>query len=726
MTERFPRYIQIYEPFTLKDASNNSITFEPNGTPLNSISLIDNTRTKVVTLNAYDFESFTDELKSVFDVSFEVKDDLLLTKENIVYTLTTNYGINFSKYDVSNVQIMFNHFHDNSNNSSIVNTNSSLHIQSDKSIVFSVNNNDLSINNTDVIIDNSGFIGIGIQTPSCPLHILKSNIHNNNHNNNNPLVFKTEKDNFGISIFNNTLNNTNTYNKIIDSSENSIVFYGNNGLDSSFNSLSICPYSSLANGIKIDNCGNLISYGKFTIANYDSTDGNLWNFNILNNQANNLQIYNDYFTPFTITTLSGDIGIGTTNPLNRLHIYGDTNNTQLRLGEDKTASKSILFNYIPLSGSTDAIFTMTHSGDGDSAAFSFIKGGNIGMGLKDPSSNLHIYGDNNNTQILLGQTKETNRSSIIEYTQGGLDTSGSLFIGHYNMTSTDKTKGINIKNNGYVAIGHSTPEYPLHVNGSNNSNNVGANKLGFTQGSDGVVIINATPNISILADNGIYGSIVGVTSDIRIKNNIEKLIPNDSLKLLRKLKPVSFNYIDNWNHGPDKMFGFIAQDVQKIIPETSTIISSVIPNIYEYGTIDETHKIIHLKTKITSCFHNKLPVIDVYDKNGNKDTVKCVNIIDETSFEIEKTSIHFKDNDIFIFGEHVSDFHLFKPEIVNTITTSSVQELDDKLATSRKTIKDQENRLHILEELVRNITTRLFKLEQKQELELEQKQNTET
>ena len=81
MTERFPRYIQIYEPFTLKDASNNSITFEPNGTPLNSISLIDNTRTKVVTLNAYDFESFTDELKSVFDVSFEVKDDLLLTKE---------------------------------------------------------------------------------------------------------------------------------------------------------------------------------------------------------------------------------------------------------------------------------------------------------------------------------------------------------------------------------------------------------------------------------------------------------------------------------------------------------------------------------------------------------------------------------------------------------------------------------------------------------------------
>ena len=79
---------------------------------------------------------------------------------------------------------------------------------------------------------------------------------------------------------------------------------------------------------------------------------------------------------------------------------------------------------------------MTHAGDEDSegsSSFSFIKGGNIGMGLKDPSSNLHIYGDNNDSQILLGQSKNDNRSSIIEYSQGhaGTDGSGSLYIGHY-------------------------------------------------------------------------------------------------------------------------------------------------------------------------------------------------------------------------------------------------------------------------------------------------------
>ena len=59
MTERFPRYIQIYEPFTLKDNSGNSITFEPNGTPSNFLNNNSNIRTKVVNLNSYDFKDFT-------------------------------------------------------------------------------------------------------------------------------------------------------------------------------------------------------------------------------------------------------------------------------------------------------------------------------------------------------------------------------------------------------------------------------------------------------------------------------------------------------------------------------------------------------------------------------------------------------------------------------------------------------------------------------------------
>ena len=694
MTERFPRYIQIYEPFTLKDNSGNSITFEPNGTP--SDFLNNNVRTKVVNLNSYDFKDFTNELQNVFDISYQVDDDELLTRHNFLYILNSNYGINYTR-DMSNVQFIFNNYYDNSNNASFVNTSSSLHIQSDKTISFSTNNTDLSTNKLDAILDNNGFFGIGSSSPICPLHII-------NKINNNSQVIKTENSNYSLIFSNNTINNS--FNNIVDNSENSIVFSGN-GIDSTSNALSICPNSSSSNGIKIDHSGNLISFGKFHLNDY--VNQNNWIFDIFNNN-NDLKIYNNSIssTPLAINRTTGNIGIGTDNPLHNLHIFGNTTKTSLLLGEDLTASKSILVDFIPSNSGSLSNLILKHSSDVIENAICFSEGGNVGFGLTDPSSNLHIYGNNNFSEIMLGENKNINRSSLIQYTQGTTTTDGSIYLGHFD--NNTKTTGININSNGFVGIGKELPEYPLHIIGTN----VGpSNYLAFESGDNNINVKANTSNISIFANTGIYGSIIGVHSDVRIKKNIEKLNPSNSIKLLRKIKPVSFNYIDNWNHGNDKIYGFIAQDVKKIVPESSSIVSSIIPNIYEYAHIDETRKIIYLKDKITSCFHNEFPVIDIYDKLGNKDTVKCVKIIDETSFEIEKTSIHFEDNDVFVYGEHISDFHVFKPEIINTITISSVQEIDDKLTNARKTIKDQENRISILEELVKNLSTRIFKLEEK-------------
>ena len=696
MTERFPRYIQIYEPFTLKDNSRNSITFEPNGTPSNFLNNNSNIRTKVVNLNSYDFKDFTNELKSVFDISFVVKDDQLLTRHNFLHILNQNYGINYTT-DVSNVRIIFNNYYDNSNNASFVNTNSSFHIQSDKTITFSTNNTDLSTNKIDAVLNNNGFLGIGTSNPLFPLHINKSN--------NDSQVIKTENNNYSLIFSNNTINNS--LNNIVDASESSIVFSAN-GIDSPLNALSICPYSSLSNGIKIDNSGNLISFGDFSIK--DNVSSKSWKFDIFNTN-NDLRIYNNSLNnfPLTITTISGDIGIGTNNPLSKLHVFGDTNNTSLILGENKQASKSFLIDFFPSFAGSDSKLVLKNSGDTNSSAISFIKGGNVGFGLTDPSSNLHIYGDNNKSELLLGKEKIANSSAVIEYTQGTNTNNGSLYLGHFD---TNKEKGINIKyesTNCFVGIGKSEPEFPLEVLGTNQGS---SGLLAFQAGDSGFTEKSGAANISIKAQGGIYGSIIGVTSDLRIKKNVEKLNPSNSIKLLRKIKPVSFNYIDNWNNGNETFFGFIAQDVKKIIPETCSIISSVVPNIYEYAHFDDTYKIIYLKDKITSCFTNETPVIDIYNKYGIKDTVKCVKIIDETSFEIEKSSIDFEDNDVFVYGEHISDFHLFKPEIINTLTVSSVQDLDEKLTNSRKTIKEQENRIAILEELVRNLTTRLFKLEE--------------
>ena len=60
--------------------------------------------------------------------------------------------------------------------------------------------------------------------------------------------------------------------------------------------------------------------------------------------------------------------------------------------------------------------------------------------------------------------------------------------------------------------------------------------------------------------------VVTATSDARLKKNIERLPPQESVAMLRQLQPVRYH----WKHDDAaigaKEVGFVAQDVQKVLP----------------------------------------------------------------------------------------------------------------------------------------------------------------
>ena len=68
---------------------------------------------------------------------------------------------------------------------------------------------------------------------------------------------------------------------------------------------------------------------------------------------------------------------------------------------------------------------------------------------------------------------------------------------------------------------------------------------------------------------GAIGSIgVGLLSDERTKNTIEAI--DDALSTLRKLKPVSFYYNEEYSSSPERLhYGFIAQDYAKVMPDAT-------------------------------------------------------------------------------------------------------------------------------------------------------------
>ena len=77
------------------------------------------------------------------------------------------------------------------------------------------------------------------------------------------------------------------------------------------------------------------------------------------------------------------------------------------------------------------------------------------------------------------------------------------------------------------------------------------------------------------ATKGMIGSIAGAAlgmfsfSDERCKHNIEEL--NDGLALLKRLRPVTFFYKDEFTvgHRQEQQIGFIAQEYQKLMPDAT-------------------------------------------------------------------------------------------------------------------------------------------------------------
>ena len=250
---------------------------------------------------------------------------------------------------------------------------------------------------------------------------------------------------------------------------------------------------------------------------------------------------------------SAQTGIGTTTPVNKFEVVtatadpanaGATANGNLRLG--------------PSSGSHVLDFGLSST-----STFSWIQarlksnyattynlalnpiGGNVGIGTSSPVSTLTVgnaagtvageitlypqAASNEGGQITI---KKSLTNSVLDWTIDQYGTTAAnarlrLFSG------VTETNGINILENGNVGIGTNNPTTKLYVNGDITANSVAG------------------------------------TSDIRFKTNIRPVA--NALDKVKLLRGVYFNW--NQKAFPEKEFGtqdelgFIAQEVEKIVPE---------------------------------------------------------------------------------------------------------------------------------------------------------------
>jgi hypothetical protein len=237
-------------------------------------------------------------------------------------------------------------------------------------------------------------------------------------------------------------------------------------------------------------------------------------------------------------------------------------------------------------------------------------------------------------------------------------------------------------NNRWIGLGLNTvPTTRLDVASGNPSQSI--TYLSFLNG-EGVNGSDATDSYTTSArfENAIaVGTQVFITSDERIKKNIQEIDDNLALQKLRLIEPKMYNYIDLVERGPTATFGFIAQQVRQHIPNAVSIKTDFIPNILNYFEfINLSENLVQLNNfEGDVLVGDKLKILDqegeIISIIQNIDPVnKTIQI--SISREILLTGDELLDTKLFVYGKEVKDFHTLDKANLYTINFAATQELD--------------------------------------------------
>ena len=441
----------------------------------------------------------------------------------------------------------------------------------------------------------------------------------------------------------------------------------------------------------------MISNNRISNIIYDDTDGGGFifkeNTNELLRMTNNGNLIVDGSGTFI-----GRVGVGITTPETMLHVKGG------KTGEDHNI---ITMNY------DDNVMALNTSVGMLMKTNSNTVLGRLAVKVNN-SSNHYIALESNSTDALCIH-KDNGRVGIgINEPATALDVVGSI-----NFTGAFKQNGSafnNFPNN--LGINDTNPNYPLSVKGAITS----PQAVNITNGyyswtNDNTISTNfiatETEQLSIYSEHAVWASKFMVSSDMRIKENIEDVPDDLALQQIRDIPCRYYNYKDTLARGTSKTIGFIAQEVNEILPMAVTKKKEFIPSEYRivepiYYENEEGYKMFI--TSLTGINHNQK--VRFYVSNSDKkQMIELPALEDGKSFIVSQ-----KYSYVFVYGKEVDDLHILDKAKIFAIHHAGIQELDRQLLLEKAKNSYLTDRVSVLEEKLKQydyLEERINKLESK-------------
>ena len=328
--------------------------------------------------------------------------------------------------------------------------------------------------------------------------------------------------------------------------------------------------------------------------------------------------------------------------------------------------------------------------------------GNVGIGTDSPDTKLHVNGgkllitDGNGQpggKILGGVSDNAHAIHFRVGEDGATDVLDFHEYGkirfYTNGLLAAQTEKMCILSNGNVGIGTTSPEGGLHVanyydHGTSQVGNRFINENSYNHLSSSwmhAADTNGRVYVGIRCNYGIWCKQLNYDSDSRIKIDITELSDNHALELVRNIPCREYHYKDITLREKDKTIGFIAQEVNKILPNAVIKRQNIIPNemrklenISWEEITDNSSNQYKLTTDLSDCSGIKYLFYVSKDVSGNDETKKEVVGNSDNTFTFEK-----KWNNVFCYGKEVDDFHTLDKAKLFALNFSATQELDRKV-----------------------------------------------